>query len=136
MNWALVIGAASPAVALLTIFASAWAGRHAGRAALRQAEATVKQAATDERKAASADWGAYTRELRQQNKNLIERVDHLEKRVEAAEMRAAAADLRATKAEQLYALAIIYLRGISAWVNDHWPGESLPSAPPELEADL
>ena len=136
MNLTLFIGLASPAVALLTIVASSWAGRHAGRAALKAAEGTIKDAATNERKAASADWATYTRELRQQNQNLLERVDHLEKRVEAAEMRSAAADLRATKAEQLYAMAIIYLRGISAWVNDHWPGESLPLAPPELEADL
>lgn len=136
MSWQLFIELASPVVALLTIFVSAWIGRHSGRAA-------VHQAATDERRAASADWATYTSELRldnielrKYNVELGERLDLVERRVEAAEMRAAAADLRATKAEQLYAMAIIYLRGISAWVNDHWPGESLPSAPPELEADL
>ena len=138
-----IIGLASPAVAILTILGSAWAGRHAGHAALKQAEGTVKDAATNERKAASADWAAYTAELRQENVDLrkhnqeqAERLDKLEHRVDDSELRAAAAELRALKSQELYSLALVYLRRVFVWANDHWPGVEIPPPPPELEADL
>ena len=132
----MLVSIASPILATGTVFASAWLGRHAGRAA-------VKQAATDERKAASADWASYTAELRQDNADLrkhnvelSDRVEKVEQRVDDSELRAAAAELRASKAEKLYALAVVYLRRISHWVNDYLPAEKLPPPPPELEADL
>ena len=124
-----IVAWAAPVIGVATIALSGWAGRHTGRAA-------IKQATTDERKAATADWAAYTAELREHNGKLMDRLGDVEKRLDHAEIRADAADIRATKAETLYALAITYLRRVAAWVNEHWPDETLPPPPPELEPHL
>lgn len=60
----------------------------------------------------------------------------VERRLGDSEIRAQAAEIRAHRSEGLYSLAVVYLRRLSTWVNDHWPDENVPPPPPELERDL
>ena len=96
----------------------------------------MRTAVVAERAAASADWESHTVALQRYADSMAERLCKVEQRLDDAEMRNVATELRATKAEGLYAVALIYLRRIAIWVNDHLPGATLPPPPPELENDL
>jgi hypothetical protein len=57
-------------------------------------------------------------------------------RLNAAETRTEAAEERAERAENLYTVAITYLRAVAAWINSRWPDETMPTPPPELKGEL
>jgi hypothetical protein len=188
VNWSLILSIAVPVlVAAFSLFASAFVGRHAGKAAIMRATTDVKQAQ-------DANWAAYTEQqrldnegLRKDNKDLRDRIDAaeaasaqrmtetdalgrrrleaaqldytrqlesvqaeaaerlaalhkdmtlVEKRLGDAEVRARAGEVRASKAEELYWLAVVWMRNLFAWAREHLPGVELPPPPPELERDL
>lgn len=135
-----VIAIVCAALAALSVVAGPllgrWAADKTAVAALNTAEAQMRSAVVAERAAASADWESHTVALQRYADSMADRLGRVEQRLDDAEMRNIATELRATKAEGLYAVALIYLRRIALWVNDHLPGATLPPPPPELENDL
>lgn len=75
-------------------------------------------------------------ELAEVKREHSERLGKVEKALGDWELRTRAAEVRASKAEELYSLAIVYLRHVFSWARDHMPGVVLPPPPPELERDL
>lgn len=113
----LILAIAAPVLAGLTVVASAFFGRHSGRAA-------VQQAVTDERRAATADWAAYSAELRQHTKQLSERLSTVERRLDETEK-------QAQTSEYLLRIALRHIRDLVAWgVGPRT--EPMPEPPTEL----
>ncbi|WP_104151103.1 hypothetical protein [Mycobacterium intracellulare] len=142
MNWQLVVTLVGSLAGGGTLGAviGALAGRQAAlknaEAAGKTANATLKQAVVAEREAASADWARYCDAQQKWNESLAQQIGENNKRLADAEMRAAGSELRASKAEALYSTALAYLRHLAGWFAENWPGEKMPTPPPELEADL
>jgi hypothetical protein len=78
----------------------------------------------------------YNAELVEVKREASERLGKVEKALGDWELRTRAAEVRASKAEELYSLAIVYLRHVFSWAHDHMPGLTLPAPPPELGRDL
>lgn len=142
MNWQLIATIAGSLAGSSGLGAAigAIAGRRAALknadAAAETAKATLKQAVVAERDAASADWARYSDAQQKWNESLAQQIGENNKRLADAEMRAAGSELRASKAEALYSTALAYLRHLAGWFAENWPGEKMPTPPPELEADL
>ena len=78
----------------------------------------------------------YEKQLSDVKREASQRLTKVERSLGDWELRTRAAEVRASKAEELYSLAIVYLRHVFSWAHDHMPGVTLPSPPPELERDL
>lgn len=142
MNWQLIATIAGSLAGGSGLGAAigAIAGRRAALknadAAAETAKATLKQAVVAEREAASADWARYSDAQQKWNESLAQQIGENNKRLADAEVRAAGSELRASKAEALYSTALAYLRHLAGWFAENWPGERMPTPPPELESDL
>lgn len=105
-------------------------------AAEEGARAEMHKAVVAEREQASSEWAKITQGMQKWNEHLSDRLGDVEKRLDDAEIRNAAAELKVAESEKNYRVAIAYLRRVIRWVNDNWPGNDCPEAPPELVADL
>lgn len=141
VDWALAAAILTPILACIGVVAGAWVGRRAG---VRQADAAVKSAEASARQAVTADWKAYTDSLYQWATGLADRLTAVEaragaaeRRLDAAETRTVLAENRAERAEEMYRVAIRYVRRLVAWVVDqNRLDEPMPIPPPEIENDV
>lgn len=137
-----------PVAGAIIVSLLAWlSGRHGGRAALRNSEATLRTAVTDERKAASADWAAFCQvqqtahdkemEVQQKwNEHLAVQLKDLDERLGEAELGRITAEQRASASDWRAAIALNYVRRLIAWVDERWPLGDYPQPPAELNLDI
>ena len=140
MNWDLIQRIGIPLLAALAVLIAPAIGK---RVAHKTADAAILTAVAATEKSASDRWQAHTESVQKYADGVADRLGVVERRLDdaelrsaAAEVKAVAAELRATKAETLYKSAIVYLKRISAWANEHIVGLELPPPPSELEDDL
>lgn len=134
MNWHEVAG---PLFACLGVIFAAFIGGLFGHIAARKsAEVNNQDAFTRAYQAASDNWARYTEAMQKWCETQSAELSKLAHRQTQTDMALEAERMRANKNERLYATAIIYLRRIASWINENWPGVTLPPPPPEIEADL
>lgn len=148
MNWKLIAEAAAPFLVFLAsvfaVVAGAWSGRRAANktaeAAEVSAKATVEDAYTRAHKAAREEsrqeWAQYIEAWQRWNESQTLQLARLEGRIENLELEYEAEKLARRKIESRYGIALAYLRRVIGIVSEHLPGLTLPTPPPELEADL
>ena len=125
---------------LFGVVAAALLGRKLGKrsaaAAERDAAATELDAQAHMEEARVAQWDAYTNQVYRWGTGLQARVDTLEQRVTYAEREHREAAARAEKSENLYKVAVDYLRRVVDWIEEKFPGVEVPPHPQELNGEL
>jgi hypothetical protein len=136
-NVALVSAFIGPLLTFIGALVGLWVG---GRRTKKKAESIAAEAAeiasAEARIAVTADWEAYTGLLMQRLTTVESRANTADERLSAAETRATIAEERAAHWASLYRTAVVYMKQLITWASDVSHLSEIPSAPPELQADL